>query len=363
MREDIKKKVVFCEVAWMKHYRGVTEEDQPMNGGKYVEENGEGGEVFNFKQFNRKCYGYVMHYGDELHIERYDKTLKNHSEAADMTVVWVASDGRGCKIVGWYEHAAMYREWQQYLATDFKYYDYNFTAEDKNCFLIPEKDRKFVVPRAPQAGKGKGMGQSQVWYADSEYAQEELIPKVLEYLNSVKECCETPYVPLEEFEKRVEDGGQPTEKLMEESKKAWEERHDFKAFQYINLAIDKDECLETRRAKAELFRDLEYLDEAEEEYKRALYCKQDMDTMVDFMVLEAVLGHIFLVIELGEKIRGRKGECGNWTGVARALAYTYIDEEEWGKAEELMAECEKETFAHDWLDDAREYMKELREEK
>ena len=68
MREDIKKKVVFCEVAWMKQYRGVTDDDKPMNGGKYIEENGDGGEVYNFKPCNRKCYGYVMHYGDECTV-------------------------------------------------------------------------------------------------------------------------------------------------------------------------------------------------------------------------------------------------------------------------------------------------------
>lgn len=363
MREDIKKKVVFCEVAWMKHYRGVTDEDKPMNGGKYIEENGDGGEVYNFCPVNRKCYGYVMHYGSELHIERYDKTLKNHSEAVDMTVVWVASNGGGSKIVGWYEHATMYREWQWYLAMDYQYYDYNFIAEDKNCFLIPEKDRKFTVPRAPKAGKGRGMGQSQVWYADSEYAQEEFIPKVMVYLSSVKEHCETPYLSPEEFEKRAKDVGQSTEQLIEESKKVWDAGHSLKAFEYINLAIDKDECFKTRKAKAELFDKLEYLDEAEEEYKRALYYKEDVYAMIDLMYLELRLKHTFLVIELGEKIRERKGKCENWTDVAGLLTYVYMDEKEWAKAEELLEECENDTFTHDWLDKAREKMEELKKQK
>ena len=35
------KKVVFCEIAWMKYYSGVSEDDQPVNGGKYVKENKE----------------------------------------------------------------------------------------------------------------------------------------------------------------------------------------------------------------------------------------------------------------------------------------------------------------------------------
>ena len=28
--------VVFCNIAWMKNYRGITDEDQPYNGGSFV---------------------------------------------------------------------------------------------------------------------------------------------------------------------------------------------------------------------------------------------------------------------------------------------------------------------------------------
>ena len=68
------KKVVFCEIAWMKYYSGVSEDDQPVNGGKYVKENKEVGEIYNFAPYNHQCYGYVMHQGEELHIERYDRS-------------------------------------------------------------------------------------------------------------------------------------------------------------------------------------------------------------------------------------------------------------------------------------------------
>ena len=34
------------------------------------------------------------------------------------------------------------------------------------------------------------MGQSNVWYADSDYAKSEYIPQVLEYLKKIrKDCC------------------------------------------------------------------------------------------------------------------------------------------------------------------------------
>lgn len=190
---EIMKKVIFCEIAWMKYYAGVNDSDKPMNGGKYIDENGEGGEIFNFTPYNHKCYGYVMHQGAELHIERYDKVLRSFDEVKDVTVVWVASDGKSSKIVGWYERATMYRFWQEYydIAYSGDYHNYyNFVADEKDCYLIDEKKRSFVVPRASIAGKGRGMGQSQIWYADSQYAQNEFIPKVLEYLDSVRDECE-----------------------------------------------------------------------------------------------------------------------------------------------------------------------------
>ena len=32
-------KVVFCNIAWMKFYSGITDNDQPKNGGAFVKEN------------------------------------------------------------------------------------------------------------------------------------------------------------------------------------------------------------------------------------------------------------------------------------------------------------------------------------
>ncbi len=361
MKEDIKKRVVFCGVAWMKDYKGVTDYDKPINGGKYIKENTDGGEVYNFLPYNHKCYGYVMHYGDELHIERYDKVFKNHSEITDVTVVWVASDGDSSKIVGWYEYAIMYREWQYYWDASGAYHDYNFVADDKNCYLIAEKDRQFVIPRASVDGKGKGMGQSQVWYADSDYAQREFIPKVLIYLDSIREHCKPCYIATkQEFEKRAEDRGQTVNELMDLSAEAWEKGEHLEAFSYINLAVYKDDCFETRNRRADMFAQLEYLDEAEEEYKWAIYYKKDVNAMAALMYIEFQLEHVFLAISLGEEIRGRKNECDDWVNVAINLVLLYFDEKEWDKAEKIICECEEENFPNDWIEKARKYIKEYK---
>ena len=146
---------IFCEVAWMKYYDGITEDDKPINGGKFINENGAGGEVFNFSPYNHKCYGFVMHYGNEMHLEKLDtdRALRHSPKLEDVTVIWVASNGSGSRIVGWYEHAVMYRDWQYIEDAEYGYFrDYNFVANEKNCYLIDTKDRTFIVPRATKAG-------------------------------------------------------------------------------------------------------------------------------------------------------------------------------------------------------------------
>ena len=43
------KPIIFCNIAYMKFYRGVVEGvDEPVNGGQYVKENNDGGECYNF---------------------------------------------------------------------------------------------------------------------------------------------------------------------------------------------------------------------------------------------------------------------------------------------------------------------------
>ena len=82
--------VVFCNIAWMKNYRGITDEDQPYNGGSFVKENNDAMEQKNFLPINGKCYGFVMHRG-QLHIERLDRTaiktdvLSSNCEAGSTT--------------------------------------------------------------------------------------------------------------------------------------------------------------------------------------------------------------------------------------------------------------------------------------
>lgn len=175
-------RIIFCNISHMTGYCGTENGDIPLNGGKFPEKNKTGGEIYNFLDYDKKCYGYFMHYGDILHIERIENITRNDDIAEDVLVVWVAKpDKKNSRsvIVGWYRHADVYRKWQN----DGEW-DYNISAKAENCHLLPVDEQTFIMPRAGAKGKGKGMGQSAIWYADSEYARKEFVPQVVDYINN-----------------------------------------------------------------------------------------------------------------------------------------------------------------------------------
>ena len=54
-------KVIFLNTGWMDFYKGITgDSDTITGGGKHVDKEGWGGEMFNFKSFGTKVYGYVQ---------------------------------------------------------------------------------------------------------------------------------------------------------------------------------------------------------------------------------------------------------------------------------------------------------------
>ena len=64
---------------------------------------------------------------------------------------------------------------------------YWFECKAEDAYLLPEDKRTFTIGRAAKDGTGKGFGQSNVWFAQSEYAKANVIPDVLEFINSHKE--------------------------------------------------------------------------------------------------------------------------------------------------------------------------------
>lgn len=146
MKQD---KIILCRTTWMKEYNGITNGDVPFN---YLEDTYNSktvytGEIYNFQEFNGKCYGYIEGYGN-THIENYFKTYFEDKELVNgCTIVWCAFDSDGhLKIVGWYKSACVYRN-HRYLV-DFFPEDsddngYDCVADCDNTFLLPSEQRDF----------------------------------------------------------------------------------------------------------------------------------------------------------------------------------------------------------------------------
>ena len=184
-------RVLFCNIAWMKYYNGITEEDKPINGGAYIKENENGGEVYNFRDYNGYCYGFVFVKlnGDMALEKHYEGVTSNQPYVEDVLVIWVATNkDNETRIVGWYKNATVYRKEQYEIAFTNPSHDlfYRIKAKAKDCYLLPEEERTFPIPRASISGTGMGMGRSNVWYAESQFAQSVLIPKVINYIENYK---------------------------------------------------------------------------------------------------------------------------------------------------------------------------------
>lgn len=52
-------RILLVRTAWMKYYEGTTKTDIPRSGAKYIKENKNGGEIYNFKNRSGKIFGYI----------------------------------------------------------------------------------------------------------------------------------------------------------------------------------------------------------------------------------------------------------------------------------------------------------------
>lgn len=171
--------MVFLNSGWMTSYDGIADDDI-KNGGAYIKEHGFGGEVYNFRNDNGNVYGYAQMRSNKLNIDRVSNNKINNDYIKNVTCVFVARHPEGGrKIVGWYENATLYRNFQmdeklnrkdhtglyntEKNVTNVGYYA---VAKYENSVLLLEDERLFA-PDIPSGVKG-GFGQSQVWYADSD---------------------------------------------------------------------------------------------------------------------------------------------------------------------------------------------------
>lgn len=272
-------KVVFCNIAWMKEYHGINENDQPKNGGAYVKNNNDAWECFNFYPYNHNFLGYVRTPGARLNLARVEDVADDVDKIEDVTVVWTATNDTGRYIVGWYEHAEMYRyfhEFEDGTVSGKPYWGYSFKTSEENAHLIPEELRTFKILRASQAGPGMGMGQSNLWYADSAIAKEKFVPKVLEYLEKVRPECKQNYWTKKGIERIADFPGKSIEELNAIAEKT-ETLSDILAIDNLIISLNPPDMLQARFQRALDLEQLLLYDEAIEEYQKALLCATPED--------------------------------------------------------------------------------------
>lgn len=180
-------RILFCNIAWMKFYKGANDDDKPVNGGSYIKKHGTGGEENNFlpveaEDGNTYCYGFVEtkstagNKSNELHIEKIEgcELLKQEETVEDVLVVFCARPDRGKEktytcVVGWYRHATVLRNYDcvtlEYDGQEEEHW-YNIVTEEKDVVLLPAGARNrrtlWWVPRANE--QGFGFGQANVWF-------------------------------------------------------------------------------------------------------------------------------------------------------------------------------------------------------
>ncbi|MCC2548496.1 DUF3883 domain-containing protein [Hymenobacter sp. BT175] len=180
-------RLIFFNTGWMDSYAGNPRNLDPITGGgAHTKVEGWGGEIFNFKPYRGKYYGYVRTtHGGDIRLERLGAT-KAADRIEGVTVVWTAprpvEEGGGSCIVGWYKNATLFRAEQQRPTNSRHLWNehlmgYYATAAASDVVLLPCDSRLFSVPRS----KPKSMGQSNVWYADDD-ANLDFVRQVVAYL-------------------------------------------------------------------------------------------------------------------------------------------------------------------------------------
>jgi hypothetical protein len=161
--------LLILRVGYMERYDGP---DTITWGGAYIERNGVGGEVFNFKPSRGKCYGYAMsrHFaGVNLRHLDGSQPWREGDELSGVNVVFIARrpDG-GQVVVGWYRNATVFHKQYRVRRGSIPGLEQTVrhflcVADAESARLLPEDERKFDVPYAPAGFKGFP-GQSNVWY-------------------------------------------------------------------------------------------------------------------------------------------------------------------------------------------------------
>ena len=194
---DSLRRMIVCNVTYMKYYNGITEEDQIIGGGgKYPTENKDGGEKFNFRpNADGLIKGFVeTGYTDGqtgnidnakgMLIENIDPAFKNQDFIDGVRVVFISKGPNNDKnvVVGWYDNAKVYRNRQ----TSSEQFGYNLECNAEDAHLIDEVNRIFEYPKKND-DETFNFGQSNVSYPRilRNESTQELVERLNKYLDSL----------------------------------------------------------------------------------------------------------------------------------------------------------------------------------
>lgn len=177
--------ILFCNIAWMKFYNGISEDDAPYYGGELKRKGKEGTESANFRDYNGKCCGFFEFKGN-LDLKKYTEEAKaDPSSLLNVLVIWIAENKKNeMKIVGWYKNATIYREIQSiksYFFPEFSRY-YRIEALSKDCHLLRETDRSYSVDLNGLSKFALNQKHSNAWVYDSTKQEDPGLSKLLTYI-------------------------------------------------------------------------------------------------------------------------------------------------------------------------------------
>ena len=300
-----KEKLIICRTAWMEEYNGITDGDLPFNYLKDTYSSSEDytGEIYNFQEFNGKCYGYIESYGN-THIESYFKKIfEDKSLISGFTIVWCAFDRKGIlKIVGWYKAASIYRNHRyivDFFPQDSDDNGYDCSADCDNTFLVTANQRDFALNDYLSETQLKQIKINPlITYED---AGEKLIGKVKHYIESYTGEFSTAGIMkkhLEEYPQETLNYEQAYEKGLEQFRFNYTS-----ALQYFNAARRQKETSQVMFYTARCLQELNCFSKAIEFYAKALELdRKSTEPLVNILICYAKSGDVSNTLSISKKV-------------------------------------------------------------
>jgi len=207
--------------------------DSMTGGGKHIETQGWGNEMYNFLPIKGKYYGYVRVSKDRsINLNRLG-AIGNVEKLDNVLIVWTAKhpDIGGTYIIGWYKNATVYRYYQEPAKSlNRKWQNFSIgyctTAKLSDAKLLAKDERILKIPRGPE-----GMGQTNIWYGDS---NEAFVEKAKKYIYEGK----MPITKNKNTRKTVAWQPDPLIRLKVEEKAV---KHVIKYYEKIGFDVDSVE--------------------------------------------------------------------------------------------------------------------------